>query len=194
MKLHKYIFLLLDDKLEIYKDGKLEKYNSEKQYNLKGNYEEFWRAWKGNSAYIEDEDKVNFLYISKKLEDIKKFETNIPSYIKKYENGDDFKNPLFEFSDIKEVLDLLEEKEIGLKLNEDKEVSIIKNKTVYELDSYNKKYVLYHIVGDKVKENFLSLNYRERKKVKKEKKQEEYNARDDYFLNIYKKEKEKRNK
>lgn len=121
---HKYFFWIENDSIEIYKNGKIQKYKGEEKFALSNGIENFWETWKENSAFISD-DMVCFAFLGK--------DKSIIENIKKY--CEDFKineNESFTFGDLKLVLSNKKLNKFSLSFNEKE---FYYQKTEY---SYNK--------------------------------------------------------
>ena len=76
MKIHRYFFWIEDNFIEIYKDGKLERYDGEDRTYVK-KLDDFWKKWESNSKIILSDEKIDFTFlidekIDKESKNIKK--------------------------------------------------------------------------------------------------------------------------
>ena len=62
MKIHRYFFWIQDNFIEIYKEGKIERYDGEDRIYI-NNLEDFWKKWEKNSKIILSRDKVDFTFL-----------------------------------------------------------------------------------------------------------------------------------
>lgn len=97
MSIHKYIFWIENKKVQIYKDGNIERYKGEDFVDFSKGIENFWNNWEENSCFLKD-DFVDFIFIGKDKNEINNF-IDYSSKYKKYIN----KN--FKFKDLKKILE-----------------------------------------------------------------------------------------
>lgn len=83
MKIHKYFFWIEDNFIEIYKDGKLEKYDGEEKTYI-NKLDEFWKKWEKNSKIILSRDKVNFTFLIDEKIDRRSLFESIEKYQKDF--------------------------------------------------------------------------------------------------------------
>lgn len=147
MKTHKYFFWIEDDSIEVYKNGKIQKYKGEEKFSISNGIEIFWETWKENSAFISD-DLIYFIFLGKDKAKIER--------IKKY--CEDFKKSekeTFNFEDLKKILN---NKKIGkFVLNlDDEELFFIKTEYGYNKIPREDNLEKIYIAGDNITKNSFS--------------------------------------
>ena len=153
MKIHKYFFWIEDNFIEIYKDGKLEKYDGEEKTYI-NKLDEFWKKWEKNSKIILSRDKVNFTFlIDEKIDRGSLFES-----IKKYQK--DFS---YEFSseDLKKILDIKNIEKVIFNFNKE-EVAIAKTIEKYVETEFDEELIKIFLLGNNINKDILKeiLNQR----------------------------------
>lgn len=153
MKIHKYFFWIEDNFIEIYKDGKLEKYDGEEKTYI-NKLDEFWKKWEKNSKIILSRDKVNFTFlIDEKIDRGSLFES-----IEKYQK--DFSCE-FSSEDLKKVLDNKNIKKVIFNFNK-QEISIAKTLEKYVETESDDDLIKIFILGNNINKDILKeiLNQR----------------------------------
>lgn len=153
MKIHRYFFWIEDNFIEIYKDGKLERYDGEEKTYI-NKLDEFWKKWEKNSKIILSRDKVNFTF----LIDEKTNRESLFESIEKYQK--DFS---YEFSseDLKKVLDNKNIKKVIFNFNK-QEISIAKTLEKYVEIESDDDLIKIFILGNNINKDILKeiLNQR----------------------------------
>ncbi len=153
MKIHRYFFWIEDNFIEIYKDGKLERYDGEEKTYI-NKLDEFWKKWEKNSKIILSRDKVNFTF----LIDEKTNRESLFESIEKYQK--DFS---YEFSseDLKKVLDNKNIKKVIFNFNK-QEISIAKTLEKYVEIESDDDLIKMFILGNNINKDILKeiLNQR----------------------------------
>ena len=153
MKIHRYFFWIEDNFIEIYKDGKLERYYGEEKTYI-NKLDEFWKKWEKNSKIILSRDKVNFTF----LIDEKTNRESLFESIEKYQK--DFS---YEFSseDLKKVLDNKNIKKVIFNFNK-QEISIAKTLEKYVEIESDDDLIKMFILGNNINKDILKeiLNQR----------------------------------
>ena len=96
MKIHRYFFWIEDNFIEIYKNGKLEKYEGEERLYI-DDFETFWEKWKKNSKIITSRDAIDFTFLIDKKVD----RNELLRHLDIYRN---LKKTIFVFNEQKKVL------------------------------------------------------------------------------------------
>ena len=153
MKIHRYFFWIEDNFIEIYKDGKLERYDGEERTYI-NKLDEFWKKWEKNSKIILSRDKVNFTFlIDEKIDRESLFES-----IEKYQK--DFSCE-FSSEDLKKVLDNKNIKKVIFNFNK-QEISIAKTLEKYVEIESDDDLIKIFILGNNINKDILKeiLNQR----------------------------------
>lgn len=163
MKIHRYFFWIEDNFIEIYKDGKLERYDGEDRTYI-NNLDDFWKKWESNSRIILSSEKIDFTF----LIDEKTDRENLLNSIEKYTSKMDFSSE-FSSEDLKKILDNKNIKKARFSYN-DEEIVIVKTEDKYiETELVNDSTKIF-ILGNNVNTDILKEipNQRVEKKEKKE--------------------------
>ena len=123
MKIHRYFFWIEDNFIEIYKDGKLERYDGEDRTYI-DNLENFWKKWESNSRIMLSDEKIDFTF----LVDEKTDRENLLNSIEKYNYEIDL-SPEFSSEDLKKILDIKNIKKVIFNYNNE-EITIDNNHIV----------------------------------------------------------------
>ena len=165
MKIHRYFFWIEDNFIEIYKDGKLERYDGEDRTYI-NNLDDFWKKWESNSRIILSSEKIDFTF----LIDEKTDRENLLNSIEKYTSKMDFSSE-FSSEDLKKILDNKNIKKARFSYN-DEEIVIVKTEDKYiETELVNDSTKIF-ILGNNINTDILKEipNQRVEKKEKKERK------------------------
>lgn len=163
MKIHRYFFWIEDNFIEIYKEGKLERYDGEDRTYI-NNLDDFWKKWESNSRIILSSEKIDFTF----LIDEKTDRENLLNSIEKYTSKMDFSSE-FSSEDLKKILDNKNIKKARFSYN-DEEIVIVKTEDKYiETELVNDSTKIF-ILGNNVNTDILKEipNQRVEKKEKKE--------------------------
>lgn len=163
MKIHRYFFWIEDNFIEIYKDGKLERYDGEDRTYI-NNLDDFWKKWESNSRIILSSEKIDFTF----LIDEKTDRENLLNSIEKYTSKMDFSSE-FSSEDLKKILDNKNIKKARFSYN-DEEIVIVKTEDKYiETELVNDSTKIF-ILGNNINTDILKEipNQRVEKKEKKE--------------------------
>jgi hypothetical protein len=163
MKIHRYFFWIEDNFIEIYKDGKLERYDGEDRTYVK-KLDDFWKKWESNSKIILSDEKIDFTF----LIDEKIDKENLFNSIEKYATKRDLSSE-FSSEDLKKILDSKNIKKVRFKYN-DEELTIVKTEEKYIKAELDDDLIKISILGNNVNVDILKeiSNQRVEKKEKKE--------------------------
>ena len=148
MKIHRYFFWIEDNFIEIYKEGKLERYDGEDRTYI-NNLDDFWKKWESNSRIILSSE-------------------NLLNSIEKYTSKMDFSSE-FSSEDLKKILDSKNIKKARFNYN-DEEITIVKTEDKYMETEFVDDSTKIFILGNNVNTDILKEipNQRVEKKEKKE--------------------------
>lgn len=163
MKIHRYFFWIEDNFIEIYKEGKLERYDGEDRTYI-NNLDDFWKKWESNSRIILSSEKIDFTF----LIDEKTDRENLLNSIEKYTSKMDFSSE-FSSEDLKKILDSKNIKKARFNYN-DEEITIVKTEDKYMETEFVDDSTKIFILGNNVNTDILKEipNQRVEKKEKKE--------------------------
>ena len=163
MKIHRYFFWIEDNFIEIYKDGKLERYDGEDRTYI-NNLENFWKKWESNSRIMLSDEKIDFTF----LVDEKTDRENLLNSIEKYNYEIDL-SPEFSSEDLKKILDIKNIKKVIFNYNNE-EITIAKTEEKYMETEFEDELTKIFILGNNINEDILKeiSNQRVEKKEKKD--------------------------
>lgn len=163
MKIHRYFFWIEDNFIEIYKDGKLERYDGEDRTYI-NNLENFWKKWESNSRIMLSDEKIDFTF----LVDEKTDRENLLNSIEKYSYEIDLSSE-FSSEDLKKILDIKNIKKVIFNYNNE-EIAIAKTEEKYIKAELDDDLIKISILGNNVNVDILKeiSNQRVEKKEKKE--------------------------
>lgn len=144
----KYFFWIEDGNVEIYKDGKLEKFSGEESYSYIEDIQGFWKKWEENAGFIPGKHSVNFTFIGPVQKEIEEFE----SYPKK--NYLFSKEEDVSFEDVKIVFERRDKERFLIKANE-KIVCMERCWNNYNRIPKTKDCLEIYVIGDNVNDNFF---------------------------------------
>lgn len=149
MAIKRYFFWIEENQLELYNNGKLEKYNGEKFTDISLGVKKFFEIWKENSAYIDERDYVDFIFIGENKEKLEKFRSFAEVFEYKSEKKFDFK----------ELKNIIQEKNLGkfcLNINDEKEYFLQKTEFKYNKILKSNDLKTIYVFGNNISTNFLS--------------------------------------
>ena len=146
MKIHRYFFWIQDNFIEIYKEGKIERYDGEDRIYI-NNLEDFWKKWEKNSKIILSRDKVDFTF----LIDERINRENLLKSIEKYTK--DFSSE-FSSEDLKKILDIKNIKKVIFNFNKE-EVAIAKTIEKYVETEFDEELIKIFLLGNNKNEDIL---------------------------------------
>ena len=120
MKIHRYFFWIQDNFIEIYKEGKIERYDGEDRIYI-NNLEDFWKKWEKNSKIILSRDKVDFTFLIDERINRENLLKSIEKYTKDFSSefsSEDLKK-ILDIKNIKKVIFNFNKEEVGNNINED---------------------------------------------------------------------------
>lgn len=147
MKIHRYFFWIDGNEIEIYRNGDLQRYEGSKVYEIEENFLEFWEEWEKRTSFLE-EDFVDFTFIGKNEEKIKKMKDSIPQ---KYSLT---AQCYFQFDDLKKVLQDKNLSNFLVKIGKE-EYSLKKGEYEYFRSPRKEQEDIIFIVGEKIASPFL---------------------------------------
>ena len=159
MKIHRYFFWIENGFIEIFKDGKLEKYEGEEKLHEK-DFKKFWEKWKNNSQ-IASRDAIDFTFLIDKKVDRNELLRHLDIYNKKSEIN-------FSSEDLKKLLDIKDFKTIVFEFNNQKKV-ITKTKGRYVESEFEENLPEIFLFGDNIDEDILNNLANQRVEEKKNK-------------------------
>lgn len=160
MKIHRYFFWIEDNFIEIYKNGKLEKYEGEEKLYI-DNFETFWKKWEKNSKIITSRDAIDFTFLVDKKVDKDNLLKNLDIYKKETEMN-------FSSEDLKKILDYKDFKTIVFIFNEQKK-ALTKTKGRYVESEFEEYFPEITLFGDNIDEDILNNLSNQRVEEKKNK-------------------------
>ena len=175
MKIHRYFFWIQDNFIEIYKEGKIERYDGEDRIYI-NNLEDFWKKWEKNSKIILSRDKVDFTF----LIDERINRENLLKSIEKYTK--DFSSE-FSSEDLKKILDIKNIKKVIFNFNKE-EVAIAKTIEKYVETEFDEELIKIFLLGNNINEDILKEILNQRVEEKEEEIEE--GILESYFKEIWK--------
>ena len=160
MRIHRYFFWVEDNFIEIYKNGKLEKYEGEERLYI-DDFETFWEKWKKNSKIITSRDAIDFTFLIDKKVDRNELLRHLDIYNKKSEIN-------FSSEDLKKILDYRNLKKIIFVFNEQKKVLTKSNGKYFESE-FDEELPEIILFGDNIDDDVLNYISNQRVENKKDK-------------------------